>query len=104
MCITTWGNAKDVLGTNETIEHAGLSNNSPVFIIKSDNKYFILNPLLLTNSGISPAIYDAISTYLYEYNENISLNNIISPKPPTPIFKYSMPSQKDEGGKKIDVI
>lgn len=104
MCITTWGNAKDVLGTNETIEKAGLSSNSPVFIIKSDNKFFILNPLLLTNSGIVPAIYDAISTFLYKPDNSISLNDIISHKSSETIFKYSMPSQKDEGGKKIDVI
>ena len=103
MCITTWGNAKG-LGTNETITLGDGDNDVPVFVVKSNGKYFILNPLLLTNSGICPAIYDAISTFLYEPNNIISLNDIISPKSPKTIFKYSMPSQKEEGGKKIDVI
>ena len=103
MCITTWGNAKN-LGTNETITLGDEDNNVPVFVVKSNGKYFILNPLLLTNSGIDPAIYDAISTFLYEPSNIISLNDIISPKYTKTIFKYSMPSQKEEGGKKIDVI
>ena len=103
MCITTWGNAKG-LGTNETITLGDEDNDVPVFVVKSNGKYFILNPLLLTNSGIQPAIYDAISTLLYEPSNIISLNDIISHKYLKTIFKYSMPSQKEEGGKKIDVI
>lgn len=103
MCITTWGNAKK-LGTNETITLGDNDDDVPVFVVRSKGKYFILNPLLLTNSGIHPAIYDAISTFLYEPTNIISLNDIISPKFTKTIFKYSMPSQKEEGGKKIDVI
>lgn len=103
MCITTWGNAKK-LGTNETITLGDNDDDVPVFVVRSKGKYFILNPLLLTNSGIYPAIYDAISTFLYKPDNIISLNDIISPKSSETIFKYRMPSQKEEGGKKIDVI
>ena len=101
MCITTWKNAKE-LGTNKDITLD--DDDVPVFVIKSKNKFFVLNPLLLTNSGIYPASYEAIATLLYKPNNTISLNDIISNKSLKTIFKYSMPSQKEVGGKKIDVI
>lgn len=103
MCITTWGNAKK-LGTNETITLGDNDDDVPVFVVRSNGKYFILNPLLLTNSGIYPASYKAISTLLYKSDAYITLDKITSNKDLPIIYEYSMPSQKEEGGKKIDVI
>ena len=100
MCITTWGNAKN-LGSNAAIT---LDDNVPVFVIKSKNQFFILNPLALTSPGTYPASYEAIPTFLYRSKTSISLNDIISNKTPKNIYKYSAPSYKLEGNKKIDII
>ena len=98
MCITTWGNAKG-LGTNETITLGDEDNDVPVFVVKSNGKYFILNPLLLTNSGIHPARYQATVVQLYNPGSQISLDNIILDKGEN-VYQYLEPSYKVNGGKK----
>ena len=98
MCITTWGNAKG-LGTNETITLGDEDNDVPVFVVKSNGKYFILNPLLLTNSGICPARYQATVVQLYNPGSQISLDNIILDKGEN-VYKYLEPSYKVNGGTK----
>lgn len=72
MCITTWGNAKNEVGTNKIIQNSGLSDNSPVFVIKSGNDFFVLNPLdLAKGSGIEVSetlkIYPRLSTTYQNY-------------------------------------
>lgn len=95
MCITTWKNAKE-LGTNKDIT---LDDDVPVFVIKSKNKFFVLNPLLLTNSGIYPARYQATVVQLYNPSSYISLDNIILDKGKN-VYQYLEPSYKLNGGKK----
>lgn len=72
MCITTWGNAKNEVGTNKIIQNSGLSDDSPVFVIKSGNDFFVLNPLdLAKGSGIEVSetlkIYPRLSTTYQNY-------------------------------------
>lgn len=105
MCITTWKNARE-LGTNDTIQNSGLSDNAPVFVIKSGNDFFVLNPLVLVNSsGEHPAIYTDITVYRYTSSSSMSVAELKSNKNPTTIYRYDTPSYKfDEEGKQVWII
>lgn len=105
MCITTWGNAKDVLGTNETIQNSGLSDDSPVFVIKSGSKFFVLNPLVLTNSsGQWPAIYTAFNVYRYSESNSMNLTELQSKHNSAIIYSYDEPSYTWVGNQKSWIL
>ena len=90
MCITTWGNAKTTLGNNNSIT---LSDEAPVFIIKSGEKYFVLNPLLLNDLDNYPARYQALNMKLFRSYTSISVNTIITTDS-TIVHQYLEPSYK----------
>ena len=104
MCITTWRNAKE-LGTNETIQNSGLSDDSPVFVIKSGNEFFVLNPLVLTNSsGQWPAIYTAFNVYCYSESNPMNLTELQSKHNGAVIYSYDEPSYTWVGNQKSWIL
>lgn len=90
MCITTWGNAKTTLGYNNSIT---LSDEAPVFIIKSGKKYFVLNPLLLNDLDNYSARYQALNMKLFRFYASISVNTIITTDSKI-VYQYLEPSYK----------
>ena len=90
MCITTWGNAKTTLGYNNSIT---LSDEAPVFIIKSGKKYFVLNPLLLNDLDNYSARYQALNMKLFRFYTSISVNTIITTDSKI-VYQYLEPSYK----------
>lgn len=104
MCITTWRNAKE-LGTNETIQNSGLSDDSPVFVIKSGSEFFVLNPLVLTNSsGEYPAIYTAFNVYRYSESNPMNLTELQSKHNSAIIYSYDEPSYTWVGNQKSWIL
>lgn len=90
MCITTWGIAKTTLGYNNDIT---LKDEAPVFIIKSGEKYFVLNPLLLNDLDNYPARYQALNMKLFRFDTSISVNTIITTDSKI-VYQYLEPSYK----------